>query len=121
MINPVPQPPVNRALRAREGRDFWPGLVVALAGAALLFSGARHLTTVGTVDGNTAWETQLVKAFSSGGLQYPDQVRPPPPPKLDGVANPGEALARWSKQRAAFQPPTWKLRVDAGATTPCPT
>jgi len=121
MLNRVPQPPVNRALRAREGRDFWPGIVVVLAGAALVLCGARHLTIVGTVDGNTARETQLVKAFSTGGLQYPDQVGPPPPPKLDGLANPGEALDRWAKQRAAFKPPTWKLRVDAGATTPCPT
>ena len=121
MFQRVPQPPVNRALRAREIHDFRPGLIAALAGAAVLLCGARHLTGVGTVDGKTAREKQLVQAFSSGGLQFPDQAGPPPPPKLDGVANPGEALARWSKQRAAFQPPTWKLRVDAGATTPCPT
>jgi hypothetical protein len=112
---------VNRALRAREGHDFWPGIVVALAGAALAFCGARHLTHLGTVDGNTASEPQLVRAFSSGGLQYADQITPPPPPKLDGVADPREALERWAKQRAAFKRPTWKVRVDAGATTPCPT
>jgi hypothetical protein len=121
MFQRIPQPPVNRALRARERHDFWTGFVVALAGAAVAFCGARHLTTLGTVDGNTASETQLVKAFSSGGLQYADEVAPPPPPKLDNVANPGEALDRWAKQRAGFQPPAWKVRVDAGATTPCPT
>ena len=121
MFQRVPQPPVNRALRAREGHDFWPGIVVALAGVALAFCGARHLTGLGTVDGNTAREIQLVKAFSSGGLQYADQVLPPPPPKLDDVANPAEALDRWAKQRASFQPPTWKIRVDSNATTPCPT
>jgi hypothetical protein len=121
MLNRIPQPPVDRASRAREGHDFWPGIVVALAGAALAFCGARHLTNLGTVDGGTASETQLVRAFSSGGLQYADQIVPPPPPKLEGVANPGEALARWQKQRASFQRPTWKVRVDSGATTPCPT
>jgi hypothetical protein len=121
MFQRVPQPPVNRALRAREGHDFRVGLVAALAGAAVLLCGALHLTHVGTVDGGTARETQLVKAFASGGLQYPDQVGPPPPPKLDGVANPAEALDRWAKQRAAFQPPTWKIRVDTAAETPCPT
>jgi hypothetical protein len=121
MLKPVPQPPVNRALRAREGRDFWAGFAAILAGAALALCGALHLTSLGTVDGNTASETQLVKAFSSGGLQYPDQVAPPLPPRLDGAANPAEALDRWAKQRAAFQPPTWKVRVDSGATTPCPT
>jgi hypothetical protein len=117
----VPQPPVNRALRALEGHSFWPGIAVALAGALALFCGARHLTSVGAVDGSTASENQLVKAFSSGGLQYPDQVAPPPPPRLDNVPNPAEALDRWAKQRASFQPPTWKVRVDADATTPCPT
>jgi hypothetical protein len=72
------------------------------------------------VGGNAASEVQLVKAFSCGGLQYPNQAAPPPP-KLDGVANPGEALDRWAKEQAHFQPPTWKLRVDAAAKTPCPT
>jgi hypothetical protein len=121
MFKRVPQPPVNRELRAREGRDFWPGFAVALAGAVVLFCGARHLTRVDTVDGNTALEIQLVKAFSTGGLQYANQVAPPPPPKLDNVANPGEALDRWAKQQAGFRPPTWKIRVDSAAKTPCPT
>jgi hypothetical protein len=121
MFKPVPQPPVNPALRRREGHDFWPGFVVALAGAALAFCGARHLTNVDTVDGSTASEIQLVKAFSCGGVQYPDQVAPVPPPKLDDLANPGEALDRWAKQQAHVQPPAWKIRVDAGAKSPCPT
>jgi hypothetical protein len=121
MFKRVPQPLVNPALRAREGHDFWPGFVVVLAGVVVAFCGARHLTSVDTVDGNTAWEIQLVKAFSSGGLQYPDQVAPPPPPNLDGVADPGAALDRWAKQQANVQPPSWKIRVDVGAKTPCPT
>jgi len=121
MFKRVLQPPVNRALRAREGHDFWPGFVAALAGAVVVFCGARHLTNVDTVDGSTAWEPQLVKAFASSGLQYPDQVAPAPPPKLDNVANPGEALDRWAKQQASFKPPTWKVRVDTSAKTPCPT
>ena len=121
MFKRIPQPPVNRSLRAREGHDFWGGLVVALTGAALLFCGARHLTNVDTVDGGTAWESQLVKAFSSSGLQYAADVQPPPPPRLDNVPNAAEALDRWAKAKAAFQPPTWKIRVDTAAKTPCPT
>jgi hypothetical protein len=121
MFKRVPQLPVNPALRAQERHDFWPGFAVALAGLVLAFGGARHLTTVDTADGNTAWETQLVRAFAAGGLQYPDQIPPPPPPKLDGLANPGEALDRWAKQQAHAQPPAWKIRVDLGAKTPCPT
>ena len=121
MFKRVPQPPVNRSLRAREGHDFWSGAVVALAGAVILFCGARHLTNVDTVEDGTAWESQLVKAFSTGGLQYAADVAPPPPPRLDNVANPGEALDRWAKAKAAFRPPTWKVRVNASAQTPCPT
>jgi hypothetical protein len=121
MFKRVPQPPLDSSLRARESHDFWPGFAVLLIGAALTFCGARHLTGVDTVDGNSARETQLVKAFTSGGLQYPDQIAPVPPPRLDDSANPGEALDRWAKQQAHAQLPAWKVRVDAGAKTPCPT
>ena len=121
MLKRIPQPPMNPALRAREGHDFWPGFVVVLAGVIVVFCGARHLTGVDTVDGNTATEIQLVKAFSSGGLQYPGQVAPPPPPNLDEVADPGAALERWAKQQANIQPPAWKIRVDLGAQAACPT
>ena len=99
----VPQPPVNPATRALERHDFWPGFVVVVAGVIVAFCGARHLTNVDTTDGNTAWETQLIKAFSSGGVQY------------------DEALARWAKEQANRQPPAWKIRVDLGAKAACPT
>lgn len=117
----VPQPPVHLATRPVERHDFWPGLVAVFAGLLVVFCGARHLTNVDTADGNTAWETQLVKAFSSGGVQYASEQPAPPPPKLDDVANPAEALDRWAKQQANVQPPAWKIRVDVGAKTPCPT
>lgn len=121
MFKRIPQPPVNPALRARERHDFWPGFVVTLAGLVLAFSGARHMTGVDTVDENAATEIQLVKAFSSGGLQYPDQIAPPPPPNLENVADAGAALDRWAKQQANAVSPAWKIRVDVGAKTPCPT
>lgn len=117
----VSQPPVNPALRDVEHHDFWPGFIAALIGAVLVFCGGRHLTNVDTADGSTAWETQLVKAFSSGGLQYADQLAPPPPPKLDDPAAAAEALDRWAKQLASATPPKWKVRVDTAAKTPCPT
>ena len=117
----VPQPPVNPALRAVEAHDFWPGLVVALAGALVLFCGAWHLTTVDTVEGSTASETQLMKAFSSGGLQFANQIPPSPLPNFKDMANPAEALDRWAREQARTQPPTWKVRVNPGAKTPCPT
>lgn len=108
-------------MRAQEHHDFWPGFIAALAGVAVAFCGVRHLTNVDTVDGSTAWETQLIKAFSSGGVQYADQQAPPPPPDFSAAANPAEALDRWAKQQATVQPPTWKVRVEVGAQTPCPT
>lgn len=121
MFKRVPQPPVNPAARDLEHHDFWTGIVVVVAGALLLISGLRHLTRVDIVEGGNAWETQLVKSFSSGGLEYASKIPPPAPPKLDGVANPGEALDRWVKQQAKAQPPSWKIRVDTSAKTPCPT
>ena len=69
------------------------GFIVALIGIVVAFCGARHLTDVDTVDGGTAWETQLVKAFSFDGLQYPDQVAPPPPPRPRGWPIPAK---RWT-------------------------
>ena len=121
MFKRVPQPPVNPALRSLERHDFWPGFVATLAGLAVVFCGARHLTNVDTTDGNSAWETQLVKAFSSGGVQFASEQAPPPPPNLEGVANPAEALDRWAKNQANVQPPAWKIRVDLGAKAACPT
>ena len=121
MFKRVQQPPVNRELRALERHSFWPGFVALTAGVVVAFCGARHLTSVETVEGDTAREFQLMKAFSSGGLQYADQLAPPPPPKLDESANPTEALERWARQQANTPPPAWKVRVDAGAKTPCPT
>jgi hypothetical protein len=115
----IPQPPVNPASRSRESHEFWPGFAAALAGLALLFCGARHATGVDTVDGGTAWETQLIQGFSAGAIQYADRLPPPPPPNLAGAANPAEVLDRWTKARAT--PPTWKIRVDTSAKTPCPT
>jgi hypothetical protein len=121
MFRRIPQPPVNPALRDLEQHEFWPGFILALIGGVLLYIGVRHLTRVDTVEGATAWETQLVRAFSSGGLQYPSQLAPPPPPKLEDPAATAEALDRWTRQRASAETPSWKVRVDTGAKTRCPT
>ncbi len=65
----VPQPPLDSTRRRTEAREFWPGLIVAVIGAVLLFSGVRRVTALATTDGDSARETQLMKAFSAGGLQ----------------------------------------------------
>lgn len=117
MPKPVPQPAINRASRPVERHGFWTGLAIALALALLALCGARHLTAIETVEGGNAWETQLVKAFTASGLQFPEQVAPPPPPKGGDPI----ALERWAKQNAQSSPPTWKVRVDTAASAPCPT
>ena len=122
MFNRVPQPPVNPARRDVEHHDFWPGSIMTLIGIVLVLGGAQHLTSVDTVEGSTASEVQLMKAFSSGGLQYPDQQPlPPPPVKPDDAALRAEVLERWARDQARATTPTWKVRVDTGAKTPCPT
>ena len=120
MLRHVPQPPINPATRDPERHEFWPGFVAAVIGAVLVYSGARHSTGVDTVDGAAARETQLIKAFALGGLRYPEPPSPPPSRPEDPEAS-AEALDRWAKQQALAEPPTWKVREDTGAKTPCPT
>ncbi|HEY5911376.1 MAG TPA: hypothetical protein VJA21_12310 [Verrucomicrobiae bacterium] len=112
---------MNPATRAVERHDFWPGLVVAVVALVLLFSGARHLTGIETTDGNAAWETQLVKAYSSGGLKFPEAAPPPPPPRGNDPAADAAALDRWQRETAHATLPDWKVRIDTSANTPCPT
>jgi hypothetical protein len=121
MFRRIPQPPVNPAARDAERRGFRPGFLAALAGVGLAFLGASHLTRVEAVQGGMARETQLMRGFSSGGLQFAGDFSAPPPPRLDGAANAAEALDQWAKQSANFKRPAWKVRVDTRATTPCPT
>jgi len=122
MFQRVPQPPVDPAQRDAERHGFWPGFSILLIGALLVFGGAQRLTGLDTVEGNSAWETQLIKAFSSGGLQYADQLAPPAPPRPTGdPAADAAALARWDKEQTGATPPSWRVRVDTGAKTPCPT
>jgi hypothetical protein len=108
---------MSPASRSRERHNFWPAFVAALIGVILLVCGARHTTAVDTKDGDLATETQLVKAFSSGGLQYASQLPPPSPPKGDDPV----ALERWARQNAHPEAPAWKVRVDTAAAAACPT
>ena len=113
----IPQPPINPAARDREQHDFWPGFIFALIGLLVIFCGARHMTGIDTTDGNSAWEMQLVKSFTSGGLEYsmPGSFAESPPP--DDPAAEAKAAEQMSK------PKSGKLtyRVNVGAQTPCPT
>ncbi len=113
----TPQPPINPALRDRERHDFWVGFIFALIGLLVLFCGTRHMTGLDTVEGNSAWEMQLVKAFTSGGLEYtmPGTMAEPPPP--DDPA----AEARFAERRSMSTPAKLKYRINTGAQNPCPT
>lgn len=117
MLRRVPQPPLNPALRDPERRSFWPGLLVAVLGLGLTVTGARHVTSIGTVGGGLATEMELLKAYSASGLQFADHQPPPQPPEN---ADP-EAFARWAKQNLQAPAPTWTVRVDTTAKAACPT
>ena len=122
MLKRFSQPPVNPALRDTEIHGFWLGCAVAVAALLLILYGALHLTRIQTVDGDRAWETQLVRAFSSGGVQYPQKETAPPPPRLDDPAAMVDALNRWASHQDSHPPaPTWKVRIDAKAKAACPT
>ena len=113
---------MNPMLRDAERHDFWTGLVMAVIGVVLIGAGARHLTGVETLDETSARETELIKAFSTSGLKYASQLAVAEPPKFIGdPAASAEALDRWARNRATATPPSWKIRVDTEAKTPCPT
>ncbi len=122
MFQRVAQPPVDRTHRPTERHGFWPGLLLVLAGVLLGFAGVWRFTGIGTVDGDRAKETQLVKAFTASGLQYASQLAPPAPPRPTGdpVAD-AAALAKWDRDQSGAEPPDWKIRVDTSAKTPCHT
>jgi hypothetical protein len=92
-------------------------LVVALIGLLLAFAGVRHVTAIETVGGSNSTEIQLMRAYSLSGLQFPDQVAAPRPPEGNDLA----ALDRWMKKNGHLVQPSWKVRVDLGAKTACPT
>jgi hypothetical protein len=123
MLRRVPQPPINPALRSPERHDFWTGIILAVIALAILVSGARHLTKVDTTNENAASETDLMRAFATSGIKYASQMNtaPPPPPVDADPAKAAEALERWAKTHAKDTEPTWKIRVDTEAKTPCPT
>ena len=120
----IAQPRVDPSRRASEQHSFTPALLVSLLAITLVCIGSTRSTGVQTVQGARATETQLVKAFSSGGIQYASQLAatPPPRPTDDPVAS-AAALERWAKNREtdAGDHPDWRIRVDPAATTPCPT
>jgi hypothetical protein len=111
----VPQPAINPAVRDTERHGFLPGFAVATIGLIFLVFGGWHLTAIETVKGGKAREIQLMKAYASGGLQFPKSAPPPPDP-----GDPA-AFERWLQKYADATPTTWKVRVDTAATTPCPT
>jgi hypothetical protein len=115
----VAQPPVQPFLRDTERHDFWTGFSLALIAGIVLLCGARHVTGLETQDGNSAWELQLVRAFTSGGLEF---AEPAPPPDPASIADPDEAAAAMDRAaRAEAMSLKARYRVNTGAATPCPT
>ncbi len=114
----VAQPPIDPKARDPERHEFLPGLIVALLGMLLAVCGFTHVTGIVTEDGNSGTELQLIKAFSSGGLEYEQ----PAPPKASNLDNPAAAAAEFARYETQQQQPlARRLRINTGASTPCPT
>ena len=121
LMRRILQPPVDPALRDREHHTFWLPFIGSAVCVVLIFCGARHLTGIETVDGSTAWETQLVKAYASGGLKYAEVSSAPPAPVPGDPTATALALERWERQKMSEASGPRKVRVDTAAATPCPT
>lgn len=115
----IPQPPINPALRDPERHDFWTGFVLVLVSLFVLVCGATHITNVDTVEGSTAREAQLVKAFTSGGLEFTTPEAMPKPAEPGDPA--AEAKALEQMERVTARQAKGKYRVNTGAQVPCPT
>ncbi len=115
----VPQPPVNPLRRGVEQHDFWPAAAVIAIALVLIWVGARQSTGMTTLDGGSASEVQLVKAFASGGLQFQNA-----PLTLDPAvyADPAAAAAAMDQAaRIGDLPLRARYRVNTDAADPCPT
>ena len=119
MIQRIAQPPIRPALRDPETRDFYPGFILTIMAILVILTGGLHVTEVDTTEGGTAREIELVKAFSSGGLELVETAPPPGPVALEDPAQAAAAIEQWERTRA--RPARLKFRVNPGASTPCPT
>ena len=73
-----------------------------------------------TTSGGTAWEVQLIRAFSNGGLRYAEIAAPATVAEVTSPAGAQAAFQRSETLRRETRGHS-KVRVDLGANTPCPT
>jgi len=119
----IPQPPIEPFARETERRSPWPALAVAVLAILLVGLGVDRLTNAETLTGDSAVETQVNRAFASGGIRYVD------PNAVQASAPPGFEIPPWipmdGAPKVARIPPTPSghspLRLDLGAKDPCPT
>ena len=115
----IAQPPIDPLRRDPERHDFWPGFIGTLIAALVVLCGVGHATRVETTDGNAAYESQLVKSFTCGGLKAEDPVKVVDPATFDDPAAAAAALERMAREEArSFR---IRYRVNTGAADPCPT
>lgn len=115
----IPQPPVVPESRDPEHHAFWPAFFLAVVAVALVLVGALKRTALPTQEEETARETQLIKAFARGGLEFAAARA-----RLDpsALADPARAAAAMDQAaRIADQPLRERYRVNTIATHPCPT
>ena len=112
---------MNPRQRATERHEFWPGFIVGIMGLLVLVCGAGHATRIETTEGGTAWEWELVRAFTSGGLQAVDMQEPPDPSVYTDPGRMAQAMEQWERTRTGSGSAGLKYRVNPNAQTPCPT
>jgi len=115
----VAQPPIDLEHRNSERHRFGPGFAVLLVALALVLYGSVRATGLPTQEDDPARETQLIKAFARGGLEFRTaHVRLDPA----SLADPTRAAAALDRAaRVADLPLRERYRVNTSAVDPCPT
>lgn len=115
----IPQPPMQADRRDPEEHGFWLPFAIVLVAASLLLLGTRHVTSLETEGGEAARETELIKAFSRGGLERVSAATTFAPALFDDPAALAVVLERMAGDSA--QSSRLRYRVNTGAVDPCPT
>jgi hypothetical protein len=105
--------------RDSEQHDFWLPFAIVLIAVSLLLVGTRHITGLETESGEAARETELIKAFSKGGLERVAPVTTFEPALFNDPAALAVVMERMAVESA--QSSRLRYRVNTGAADPCPT
>jgi hypothetical protein len=128
-LRKIPQPPIDPTTRSTETRSGVAGILLLIAGGALVFYAAGRLIAVGGEPGQTISEPQLVRYVTRGAVkrvvpeapQAPEPIRAPLPdangPIVAAGPNAPVAPAKQPPPAKAAEP---KIQLQEGDDF-CPT